>query len=169
MQAGPQGKQDGGRAPLGQHPGELGALSQKRRPDRFELLVIEAGFAALPVSKEDLPRPEVPDPGKLLVREASNAHGILGGAAEVDLGALGGKLPLNGRQLEDRLRTRHPGIGRAQAPHDLRLTARASGQQGFGDAAADVEDAAFAALEYVLSSVAFTICPHCFGTDRVTT
>ena len=72
---------------------------------------------------------------------------MLGGAANVDLGALGGELALNGRKLKDRLGARHPGIGRAKAAHDLALTAWIRGEQGFGNAAAHVMDAALAALE----------------------
>ena len=84
---------------------------------------------------------------ELLVRKASNAQGMLGGAADVDLGALGGELALDGCELEDRLGARHPGIGHAKAAHDLVLTARIRDEQGFGNAVAHVMDAALAALE----------------------
>ena len=93
-------------------------------------------------------RPELADPGELLVREASDAHGMLRGAAEVDLGALGGELPLDGRKLEDCLGTGCPGIGRAETPHDLAFVGRIGGEQFPGDMPAHVMDAVRAALEY---------------------
>lgn len=100
------------------------------------------------VGEEHLLRPELPDPGELLVREASDAQGMLRGAAEVDLGALRGELPLDGRKLEDCLAAGCPGIGRAETPHDLALAARIGGEQFPGDTPAHVMDAVRAALEY---------------------
>ena len=44
---------------------------------------------------------------------------MLGGAADIDLGALGGELAFDGSELQDRLGTRLPRVARAQTPYDL--------------------------------------------------
>ena len=77
---------------MGEHSGELGTLLLECRPELFELLVIDACLPTLLIREKDLLRPEIPDPGKLLVRELFNTQRMLGCAADVDLGAFGVEL-----------------------------------------------------------------------------